>query len=463
MKRCDAKLAPDQDERSVSGKRRINVTTMNYPQVLFKNRHADRIATREEYEASGGYKALRRILAEGGRNEVQAAVQEATLLGRGGAAFPMGIKLSTVAENAPFPRYLVCNADEMEPGTFKDRVLLHADPHQLIEGMALTAYAVQAAKGIVFIRPEYENAARILEREVALARQAGYLGEKILGSDFSFEIDVHRSGGRYICGEVTAQLNALMGRRPNPQQPPPYPTESGLWGRPTVLQNVETLCCVPPIVRNGAEWFKGLALTETGAGTKLFPVSVMVNRPGCYELTMGIRLSAIIEEHAGGMRPGSEFKACLPGGASTQFLTRQYYDIPMDFESLKKAGHRLGTGAIMVFDHRTCMVAATLNLMDFFARESCGWCTPCREGLPYIRDILQRIEMGEGEEAFIPMLEEMSRYLWNAYCAFAPGAVSPLQGLLTYFRDEVQEHITARKCPFRENGSATTPNPSKTD
>ena len=437
--------------------------TTRYPQILFQNRHADRIATMEEYTASGGYDALRQIIATGDRAQVQTAIQEATLLGRGGAAFPMGIKLSTVAEDAPFPRYLVCNADEMEPGTFKDRVLLHADPHQLIEGMVLTAFAIQAAKGIIFIRPEYESAARILEREVALARQAGYLGEKILGSDFSCEIDVHRSGGRYICGEVTAQLNALMGKRPNPQQPPPYPTESGLWGQPTVLQNVETLSCVPHIVRHGAQWFKDLALTESGAGTKIFAVSGQVNRPGCYELPMGVRLSEIIEVHAGGMRPGSEFKACLPGGASTQFLTREFYDIPMDFDSLKKAGHRLGTGAIMVFDHKTCMVAATLNLMDFFARESCGWCTPCREGLPYIRDLLQRIERGEGEEAFIPMLEEMSKYLWNAYCAFAPGAVSPLQGLLTYFRDEIEAHITARGCPFRENGSSALNEPSQTD
>lgn len=426
---------------------------MDNPQVLFKNRHADRIATREEYESGGGYAALKRILAEGGRAEVQAAIKEALLLGRGGAAFPMGIKLSTVSDDAPFPRYLVCNADEMEPGTFKDRVLLHADPHQLIEGMVLTAFAIQAAKGIVFIRPEYENAARILEREVTLAREAGYLGEKILGSEFSFDIDVHRSGGRYICGEVTAQLNALMGRRPNPQQPPPYPTEAGLWGQPTVLQNVETLSCVPHIVRNGAAWFKSLALTEAGAGTKIFPVSGRVNRPGCYELPMGIRLSAIIEEHAGGMLPGSEFKAVLPGGASTRFLTREHYDIPMDFDSLKKAGHRLGTGAIMVFDHKTCMVAATLNLIEFFTRESCGWCTPCREGLPYIRDMLRRIENGQGEEGFIPILEQMSRSLWNAYCAFAPGAVSPLESLLTFFGDEVREHISARKCPF---GNAPT-------
>jgi NADH-quinone oxidoreductase subunit F len=262
------------------------------------------------------------------------------------------------------------------------------------------------------------------------------------------QIDVHRSAGRYICGEVTAQLNALMGKRPNPLKPPPYPTEKGLWNRPTVLHNVETLCCIPHIIQNGPEWFKSLALTETGAGTKLFCVSGKVNRPGCYELPMGIPLRQIIEEHAGGMKEGSEFKACLPGGASTRFLPKKHYDIEMDFEPLKKVGHRLGTAAVMVFDHKTCLVDATINLTAFFARESCGWCTPCREGLPYILDLLRRIESGDGREEYIPMLEKMCKYLWNAYCAFAPGAVSPLEGLLADFEDEVRQHILEKGCPF---------------
>jgi NADH-quinone oxidoreductase subunit F len=248
---------------------------------------------------------------------------------------------------------------------------------------------------------------------------------------------------------VTAQLNALMGRRPNPMQPPPYPTEKGLWGLPTVLSNVETFACVPHIIRNGPEWFKSLAKTKSGAGTKIFGVSGRVNRPGCYELPIGTPLGEIIEKHAGGMLPGSEFKSCLPGGASTSFLTKAHYDVEMDFDPLREIGSRLGTGAIMVFDHKTCMVAVTLNLIEFFARESCGWCTPCREGLPYIRELLWRIENGEGEEGFVPMLESMRRHLWSAYCAFAPGAVSPLEGLLSHFMDEVREHIRQRGCPFR--------------
>jgi NADH-quinone oxidoreductase subunit F len=337
----------------------------------------------------------------------------------------------------------------MEPGTFKDHVLIHADPHMIIEGIIIAGFGTLAAHGIIFIRPEYERAARILEREIAVARKEGYLGQNILGSEYSLDIVVHRSAGRYICGEVTAQINALMGKRPNPQQPPPYPTAKGLWGLPTVLSNVESLACLPHIIRNGEQWFKDLALTEAGAGTKLFAISGKVNRPGCYELPMGIRLSEIIEEHAGGMLEGSEFKACLPGGASTCFLTPEHYDVEMDFQPLRDIGNRLGTGAIMVFDHKTCLVGASLNLIEFFTRESCGWCTPCREGLPYIRDLLKRIENGEGREEYIPTLERMCKHLWKAYCAFAPGAVGPVESLLKFFGDEIREHIVQKKCPFK--------------
>ena len=420
-----------------------------YPQVLFQNRKPDRITTLEEYRQSGGYQALADVIQNYTYKEVQELLVDAILLGRGGAAFPAGRKLMTVADEAPYPRYIVCNADEMEPGTFKDRVMIHADPHMIIEGMVIDAYGAKAEKGIIFIRPEYESAARILEREIEIARKEGFLGKNILGSDFNFDIAVHRSAGRYICGEVTAQLNALMGKRANPQQPPPYPTEKGLWNLPTVLQNVETLANIPHIIKNGAEWYKSLALTESGAGTKLFCVSGKVNNPGCFELPMGIKLSEIIEIHAGGMTEGSEYKACLPGGASTRFLPKEFYDIELDFDTLRDVGHRLGTGAIMVFDQKTCLVAATLNLVEFFARESCGWCTPCREGLPYIRDLLRRLERGQGEEEYIPMLQQMSKYLWSAYCAFAPGAVSPVESLITYFEDEIREHISQKQCPFK--------------
>lgn len=419
----------------------------DYPQVLLQNRKPDRIATLAEYRESGGYRALESVLQESDYQRVRERISAAVLLGRGGAAFPAGKKIETVREDAPFPRYVVCNADEMEPGTFKDRVLLHADPHMLLEGMIIAGFSIRAQKGIIFIRPEYENAARILEREIEIARRENLIGPAILGSDYDLDIVVHRSGGRYICGEVTAQLNALMGRRPNPKQPPPYPTEIGLWDLPTLTNNVETLACVPHIIREGAEWFQNLALTESAAGTKLFCVSGKVNRPGCYELPLGVPLKEIVETHAGGMPPGSQFKACLPGGASTGWVPAEYYDIAMDYESLKAIGNRLGTAAVMVVDQHTCLVAATANLMEFFARESCGWCTPCREGLPYIRDLLDRIESGRGEPEFIPMLERMGHHLWSSYCAFAPGAAAPLQSLLEYFREEVQAHIDRKGCP----------------
>jgi NADH-quinone oxidoreductase subunit F len=423
--------------------------TAAYPQVLLKNRKPDRINTYEEYRQSGGYDILARVLAQMTPPQVKQELLDADLLGRGGAGFPAGRKVMTVAEDAPHPRYLVCNADEMEPGTFKDRVLLHADPHMLIEGMVIMAFSMAADHGIVFIRPEYESAARILEREIRIAREAGWLGQNIRNSDLSFDIELHRSGGRYICGEGSAQLNAIMGKRPNPQKTPPYPTDKGLWGKPTLLNNVETLAAVPHIIRHGAPWFRDLALTPDAAGTKLFCVSGKVNRPGCYELPLGIALSEIIETCCGGMKDGGTFKACLPGGASTGFLSADHYHIPMDFDSLKKAGNRLGTGAVMVFDQSTCMVAATVSLTEFFARESCGWCTPCREGFPYLLDLLQRIENGRGQPEFVDRIATMCRHLWKSYCAFAPGGVEPIESLLTVFKDELMAHIEGHKCPFQ--------------
>jgi len=419
------------------------------PQVLFQNRKPNRIATLDEYRQSGGYRALEDALRERTPEDVTRIVTEAGLRGRGGAGFPAGKKWSLVPDDAPHPRYIVLNADEMEPGTFKDRMLTHVDPHTIIEGIILTGYAVSAEQAFFFVRPSYDSTAAIMERELQVAREAGYLGKNILGSDFSFDIVVHRSGGRYICGEGTAILNAIMGRRPNPQRPPPYPTVKGLWNQPTVVNNVETLACVPHILRNGPEWFKDLAATERGTGTKLYCISGKVRKPGCIELPIGTRLSEIIEEHCGGMIEGSEFKACLPGGASTRYLTKDHYDVEMDFDALSEIGHRLGTAAIMVFDHKTCLVAATLNLTRFFARESCGWCTPCREGLPFIRDLLWRIEYGEGEEEFIPMIRTMAKHLWSSYCAFAPGAAGPIESLLTFFEDEVREHIRQRSCPLK--------------
>ncbi len=403
----------------------------------------------DEYRQSGGYQAITTVLQKYSARELQQLVVDSGLQGRGGAGFPAGRKWQGVADNAPFPRYIITNIDEMEPGTFKDRFMAHVDPHMIIEGTLLAGYAVSAQKGIIFVRPSYESSALILEREIRIAKEAGYLGQNILGSDFSFDIVVHRSGGRYICGEGTAQINAIMGMRAHPKQPPPRSTEKGLWERPTVLNNIETLVNVPHIIRNGPEWFKGLAKTKTASGTKLYCVSGKVKNPGCYELPMGTPLREILEVHGGGMLPGSEFKTCLPGGASTFYLPMKFLDAEMDFDSLKKVGNRLGTGAVIVFDHKTCLVGATLNLMDFFVRESCGWCTPCREALPFIRDLLWRIEAGEGKEEFIPVLRRMSQHTWKSYCAFAPGATMPVTSLLDHFPEEVHEHIGQKKCPFK--------------
>jgi NADH-quinone oxidoreductase subunit F len=412
-------------------------------QVLLLNRRPDRPLTLEEYREQGGYEALTATVGKRTPEEVRQSVLDSGLRGRGGAGFPTGKKWSFVGQ--AHPRYIVPNTDEMEPGTFKDRVLVNVNPHLVIEGIILAAYAISAAKGIFFIRPSYEMDAQLLERELAAAREAGFLGKGILGSDFSFELAVHRSAGRYICGEATAQVNAIMGRRPHPNKEA-HMAEAGLWGKPTIVNNVETLACVPHILRRGSEWFKGLSRTPDDAGTKLYCVSGRVSRPGCYELPSGTPLREILAE-AGGLTPGSELKAFLPGGASTGFMPQEYLDVPMDFESLKKTGNRLGTGAIVVFDDKTCLVGATLNLIEYFARESCGFCTPCREGLPYIRDLLRRLEAGEGREEFIPLLDQMARHMSKAYCAFAPGAAAPVLGLLRYFEDEVREHISQRQCP----------------
>ena len=418
-------------------------------EVLFKNRRDGRPATFEEYRQSGGYEALIDAIKNRTPQEVQQQVLDSGLRGRGGAGFPTGRKWAGIPEGAGFPRYVVPNTDEMEPGTFKDRVLVNIDPHLVLEGIILSGYAVSAQTAFFFIRPSYEMDAKLIEREAEVARQAGVLGKSILGSDFSFDIVVHRSAGRYICGEASAQVNAIMGNRAHPMKDKHMAAE-GLWDRPTIVNNVETLSCVPHILRHGAQWFKSLARTKTGAGTKLYCVSGKVNNPGCFELPIGTPLSEIIEGVAGGMMSGSEFKACMPGGASTAFMPRKYYDVEMDFDPLRAVGHRLGTAAIMVFDQNTCLLAATLNLQEYFARESCGFCTPCREGLPYIRDLLWRLESGEGKEEFIPMLRQMAGHMAKSYCAFAPGAAESVLGLLKYFEDEIREHISQRQCPFKE-------------
>ncbi len=407
----------------------------------------------DEYEGTGGYQALRKSIGGMSPSEVTEEVKNSNLRGRGGAGFPTGLKWSFVpmGPDAPQPKYLVCNADEMEPGTFKDRVLLEGDPHELIEGMILTAYAIQASIGYVFLRDEYRIAGRRIEKAIAEAAEKNYLGKDILGSGFNFELHLHMSAGRYMCGEETGLLSALEGKRANPRAKPPFPQVSGLWGKPTIVQNVETLCNVPHIITNGAGWFRDLSLGKDG-GTKLYGASGRVKKPGIWELPMGTSMREILEVHAGGMMDGYKFRGVLPGGASTDFLVEQHLDVPMDFDSVQKLGSRLGTGTMIVLDDRTCPVGMVHNLEHFFAQESCGWCTPCREGLPWIEKMLRAIEEGQGLAEDLEVLAQQCQLLGPGltFCALAPGAVEPLQSALKYFHDDFDAHIRNARCPWRE-------------
>jgi NADH-quinone oxidoreductase subunit F len=400
-------------------------------------------------EAAGGYRAARSALGAMSPGDVMQAVKDSGLRGRGGAGFPTGAKWSFVpmGADAPRPKYLVVNADEMEPGTFKDRLLLEGDPHQLIEGVILAAYAIQADIAYIFLRGEYVLAEKRLATAIAEARGAGLVGENILGSGYSLEVHLHTSAGRYICGEETALINALEGRRANPRSKPPFPQVCGLRGKPTIVNNVETLCNLPHILNNGADWFKGLSLTPNG-GTKMYGVSGKVKRPGLWELPMGTTAREILEGHAGGMRDGLKLRAIIPGGASTDFMLESQLDIAMDFDTVQQAGSRMGTGTMIVLDDRTCPVGMVHNLIRFFAHESCGWCTPCREGLPWLEKILAAMERGEGQPGD---LEQLARHVTSlgmglTYCALAPGAMAPLGSALKYFRDDFESHIRDKRC-----------------
>ncbi len=404
------------------------------------------------YERAGGYQAIRKAFQGMTPKEVTAQVTASNLRGRGGAGFPTGLKWSFVpmGDDVPRPKYLVINADEMEPGTFKDRLLLEGDPHQLIEGVIISAYAVQAEVAYIFLRGEYRLAARRLAKALAEAYAKGYLGTNILGSGFNLELYLHTSAGRYMCGEETGLLNALEGRRANPRAKPPFPPVVGLWGKPTNINNVETICNVPHIITHGADWFKGLSRTRDG-GTKIYGVSGKVKRPGAWELPMGSTIREILEEHAGGMKDGLRLRGLLPGGASTDFVLPEHLDVRMDFDSLQAVGSRLGTGTMIVLDDRTCPVGMLRNLEHFFAQESCGWCTPCWSGLQWTEQILGAIEKGDGRPEDLDGLASHARMLGpgHTFCALAPGAAEPLQSGLKYFRDDFERHIREKRCPWR--------------
>ena len=404
------------------------------------------------FEAADGYTAAHRAVTEMTPSEIRELVKEANLRGRGGAGFPTGVKWGFVPGEdvaGPGHKYLVCNADEMEPGTFKDRYLMEYDPHMLIEGMIIGAFAIQADKAYVFLRGEYHEAYRQLNEAIAAAKAKGYLGEGIFGSGFNLDLAVHRSGGRYICGEETALLNALEGKRAQPRTKPPFPPASGAWGRPTIVNNVETLCNVPAILRNGAEWFQDLGAGED-AGTKIFGVSGRVNNPGLWELPMGTTIREIIEQHAGGMQDGYELRGILPGGASTEFLVAEHFDLRMEYATIQAAGSRMGTGTMILMDDSICPVDMSRNLQHFFAQESCGFCTPCREGLPWLEQLLLDIEEGRGQPGDIELLEKNASFIGapgNTFCLHATGAIEPLASALKYFREDFEAHISGGRCP----------------
>jgi NADH-quinone oxidoreductase subunit F len=422
-------------------------------QPLTKNiRPGENPLNLKEYEKAGGYQALRKAIQMTPK-QVQEVVTKSNLRGRGGAGFPTGSKWSFVpmGEGAPHPKYLVVNADEMEPGTFKDRLLLEGDPHLLIEGALVAAYAIEADIAYIFLRGEYKLAQTRLRQAIAEAYEAKYVGANVLGSGYRLDLYLHVSAGRYMCGEETGLLNALEGKRATPRAKPPFPQVSGLWGKPTIVNNVETLCNVPHIVNNGPDWFKGLSRSQD-AGTKLYGVSGKVKNPGLWELPMGTPIREILQEHAGGMRDGFEFRGVLPGGASTDFLTEEHLDVPMDYGSVEKAGSRLGTGTMIILDDKTCPVGMVQNLEKFFGQESCGWCTPCRDGLPWTAKTLQAIDDGRGEPRDLDRLALHARLLrpGHTFCALAPGAAEPLQSALKYFREDFERHIREKRCFWRQ-------------
>jgi NADH-quinone oxidoreductase subunit F len=406
----------------------------------------------KEYVARGGYKSVEKALKTLTPAEVTGVIKDSNLRGRGGAGFSTGFKLSAVpmGPKAPKVKYLVANADEMEPGTFKDRVIMEGDPHLLIEGMIVTAFAMQASTAYIFVRGEYKLSHRRLQTAIDEAYAAGYLGKNILGTGWSLEFYLHISAGRYICGEETALINALEGKRANPRAKPPFPQVSGLWGKPTLVQNVETLSNVPGIIVHGIDWYKSLGKGED-AGTKLFGVSGKVKTPGCWELPMGTTMRELLEVHAGGMKDGVKFKGLLPGGASTDFLVEEHLDTMMEFTAMGKIGTRMGTGTMIILDDKTCPVGMLLNLERFFRQESCGWCTPCRDGLPWVTKILTGIEEGVGVMSDLDLLQYHSKWLGpgNTFCALAPGAASPLQTALKHFKGEFEMHIKEKKCHYR--------------
>jgi NADH-quinone oxidoreductase subunit F len=400
--------------------------------------------TLDFYLQHDGYGALKTALGKK-PEEIIDLVKAAGLRGRGGAGFPTGLKWQFVDKKAE-PRYIACNADESEPGTFKDHLLMERNPHLLIEGCAIGCYAIGAKVAYIYIRGEFLHVQQVLEREIEQAYARGFLGKNILGSGFDCEVYVHRGAGAYEAGEETALLESLEGKRAQPRNKPPFPAVVGLYGKPTAVNNVETLCNVPLIVARGAEWFAGLGPEKNG-GPKLYCISGHVKRPGVYEASMDITLRELIEGRAGGVREGRTLKAVIPGGSSVPILMPDQLDTQASFDAIQKAGSLLGSAAIIVLDDTTCMVWLAENLLHFYRHESCGKCTPCREGTDWLHKILRRIERGEGSMHDLDLLSSISANIaGKTLCAFGDAAVAPVLTTLEHFRHEYEAHVKEGRC-----------------
>jgi len=401
------------------------------------------------YLKHDGYQALEKALKQMTPDQIVDEVKKSNLRGRGGAGFPAGMKWSFVPkETGGKPKYIIANGDESEPGTSKDRPLMEMDPHQLIEGMVIAGRAVGAERGYIYIRGEYRYVIDIVEAAIAEAYAKGYLGKNILGSGFNFDLVAHTGAGAYECGEESALMESLEGKRGYPRIRPPFPAVVGLYGCPTVINNVETLSSVPAVILRGGEWYAGLGTPKNG-GTRLYAVSGHVNRPGIYELPMGFNMKRMIEEVAGGVPSGKKIKAVVPGGSSCPLLTGDEIDIAMDFDSVAKAGSMLGSGGTVVLDEDTCMVDFARRIMHFYAHESCGWCIPCREGTAWLRQLLDRFHDGGGRDSDIPLIDELSKnMLGRTFCPLGDAAAMPTISIVKKWRNEFEEHLRG-DCPYK--------------
>ena len=414
--------------------------------VLSAHWDADRSWTLDSYRARDGYAALAKALAMP-PDDVIALIKDSGLRGRGGAGFPTGMKWGFIPQGDGKPHYLVVNADESEPGTCKDIPLLMADPHQLVEGVIIAAYAIRAHHAFIYVRGEVLHVIRRVQQAVADATAAGLIGSNILGSGFDLDVTVHAGAGAYICGEETALLDSLEGRRGQPRLRPPFPAIAGLYASPTVVNNVESIASVPAIVRGGVDWFRSFG-SEKSPGFTLYSLSGHVTRPGQYEAPLGVTLRELLEL-AGGVREGHELKFWTPGGSSTPLLTTEHLDVPLDYEGVAAVKSMLGTKALQIFDETTCVVRAVLRWSEFYKHESCGKCTPCREGTYWLVQILDRLERGEGSPEDLDKLLDLSdNILGRAFCALGDGATSPVTSSIQYFRDEYIAHLEQGGCPF---------------